>query len=141
MQQGSIFELIRTLELFGNETMLRWSKAFPYNIGVSEILVLDRLREKGSMKQSDLAHELGYTPGAMTNIADRLMKQGDAERIYDETDRRIVRLAITESGETILKEAQQTGQEMRQDIFSVLTQEEIQQYLMIQQKLLKNLQR
>lgn len=140
MQGSSIFELIRTLELFGNKTMIRWSKSFPYNIGVSQILVLSELRDHGAMKQSQLAHELGYTPGALTNIADRLMKEAYVERVYDDTDRRIIRLAITEQGEAILDKAQKTGQKMREDIFSVLTEEEIQQYLAIQQKLLNNLE-
>lgn len=140
MQGSSIFELIRTLELFGNKTMIRWSKAFPYNIGVSQILVLSELLDRGAMKQSELAHELGYTPGALTNIADRLMKEAYVERVYDDTDRRIIRLAITEQGESILDKAQKTGQKMREDIFSVLTEEEIQQYLAIQQKLLNNLE-
>src|SRR5699024_12577105 len=90
-------------------------------------------------KQSELAHELGYTPGALTNIADRLMKESYVGRVYDETDRRIIRLAITEKGKTILDQAQKTGQKMRKDIFSILTEEEIQQYLAIQQKLLNHL--
>lgn len=139
LQSSSIFELIRTLELFGNKTMVRWSKTFPYNVGVSQILVLSKLRENGAMKQSELAHELGYTPGALTNIADRLMKESYVERVYDETDRRIIRLSITEKGKTILDQAQKTGQKMRKDIFSILTEEEIQQYLAIQQKLLNHL--
>lgn len=139
LQASSIFELIRTLELFGNKTMIRWSKAFPYNVGVSQILVLSELRENGAMKQSEVARVLGYTPGALTNIADRLMKDAYVERTFDKGDRRIIRISITEKGRNILDQAQKTGQKMRKDIFSILTEEEIQQYLDIQQKLLRHL--
>lgn len=140
MQESSIFQLVRTIELFTNETIIRWSKAFPYNTSISQILVLSELRQKGVRKQSELANELGYTPGAMTNIATRLIKDAHAERVYDESDRRIIRLNITDKGKAILDKAQQTGQEMREQIFSVLTEEEVQQYLAIQQKLLRNMQ-
>src|SRR5699024_3452083 len=121
------------------KTIVRCSKTFPYNVGVLQILVQSKLQENGAMTQSELAHELGYTPGALTNIADRLMKESYVERVYDETDRRIIRLSITEKGKTILDQAQKTGQKMRKDIFSILTEEEIQQYLAIQQKLLNHL--
>lgn len=140
MQESSIFQLIRTIELFTNETIIRWSKAFPYNASVPQILVLFVLLQKGPRKQSELANELGYTPGAMTNIATGLIKEEYAKRVYDENDRRIVRLEITDKGKEILVQAQKTGQEMREQIFSVLTEEEVQQYLEIQKKLLRHIQ-
>lgn len=140
MQESSIFQLIRTIELFTNETIIRWSKAFPYNASVPQILVLFVLLQKGARKQSELANELGYTPGAMTNIATGLIKEAYAKRVYDENDRRIVRLEITDKGKEILVQAQKTGQEMREQIFSVLTEEEVQQYLEIQKKLLRHIQ-
>jgi len=140
LQESGIFQLIRTIELFTNETIIRWSKAFPYNASVPQILVLFVLLQKGARKQSELANELGYTPGAMTNIATGLIKEKYAERVYDESDRRIVRLEITDKGKEILVQAQKTGHEMREQLFSVLTEDEVQQYLAIQQKLLRNMQ-
>src|SRR5699024_10178712 len=111
-----------------------------YNASVPQILVLFILQQKGTRKQSELANELGYTPGAMTNIATGLIKEDYAKRVYDESDRRIVRLDITDKGKMILDQDQQTGHEMREQLFSVLTEEEVQQYLAIQQKLLRNMQ-
>ena len=136
-----IFQLIRTVELFTNESIIRWTKAFKYNIGISPILVLSELNQKGPQKQSELANQLGYTPGAMTNIANRLIKDDYAARIYDEADRRIIRLSITEAGKEILGEAQQKGQELRKELFSVLTEEERNQFLIIHEKLLKNFEK
>src|SRR5690625_423100 len=89
MEDTNIFKLIRTVELFTNETIVKWTKAFPYHIGISSILVLSELRANGMQKQSTLSNQLGYTPGAMTNIANKLLKEGYAERKYDENDRRI----------------------------------------------------
>ncbi|GIP22080.1 MULTISPECIES: MarR family winged helix-turn-helix transcriptional regulator [Paenibacillus] len=138
MEKTDIFKLIHAAELFTNEAIIRWMKSFPHNIGISPIIVLSELKHKGPQKQTVLAKKLGYTPGAMTNIANRLIKLGLAERKYNENDRRNVLLAVTDQGLTILREAQLKGQELRAKMFQVLSEEEIQQYLAIQEKLIKN---
>ncbi|WP_423799813.1 MarR family winged helix-turn-helix transcriptional regulator [Neobacillus sp. SAB-20_R2A] len=138
MEKDNIFKLIHTVELFTNEAIIRWNKAFQHNIGISPILVLAELKVKGPQKQTVLAEKLGYTPGAMTNIANRLIKLGFAERKYNEEDRRTVFLSITKEGTAVLREAQKKGQELRTQLFQVLTEEEVQQFLSIHEKLLKN---
>ena len=139
IDERNIFELIRASEQLSNEMVFRWTKSFPQNLGISPILVLHELKEQGPQKQTELANKLGYTPGAMTNISNRLIKAGYASRLNDEKDRRIVRLALTESGVAFLKKAQQKGTELRKSIFENLEDEEVKQYLQIHQKLLKNL--
>lgn len=139
MEQNDIFKLIHTVELFTNEVIIRWMNSFEHNIGISPILVLSELKHKGPQKQTVLAKHLGYTPGALTNIANRLIKLSLAERKYNEEDRRNVLLSITEKGLDVLKEAQQRGRELRVELFKVLSEEEQQQYLIIHEKLLKNL--
>lgn len=140
MEETNIFKLIRTVELFTNESIVRWTKSFQPAIGISSILVLAELRAKGKQKQSTLSNELGYTPGAMTNISNKLINEGYAERKYNENDRRMVLLAITEKGLSVLVEAQQTGLELRKELFSVLSNEEIEQFLTIHEKLLRSLE-
>ena len=134
----TIFNLIRQAELLNNETMLYFLKNFNRNIGISQILVLAELREKGPQMQSVLAKKLGYTPGGMTSIANKLIQEGYAERQYDEADRRVVRISITEKGFDILTDAQKEGQTMWQGIYSVLTDEEIDQMISIQKKLFEH---
>ncbi|MEC1524587.1 MarR family transcriptional regulator [Neobacillus niacini] len=139
MEHNNIFELIRTVELFTNESIIRWTKAFKYKIGISPILVLSVLKQNGAQKQTTLANELGYTPGAMTNIANRLISQGFAKREFNEEDRRIVLLEITEEGKNVLKEAQRVGKELRKELFQQLSEEEIEQFLAIHKKLVNTL--
>lgn len=141
MDESNIFKLIRTIELFTNESIMRWTRAFQPNIGISSILVLAELRDKGKKRQSFLSNELGYTPGAMTNIANKLIKEGYAERKYDEDDRRVVLLAITDNGVAVLNEAKQTGQELRKELFTALSETEMAQFLAIHEKLLKGLEK
>lgn len=139
--ENNIFELIRAVEQYNNEQIIRFTRTFPHNIGISQILVLSKLARKGPQMQSKLANELGYTPGAMTNIADKLLKEECAQREYDLEDRRIVMLAITEKGKRVLQEAIELGNKLGQEIFSVLTKEEIEQYLAIQKKLLQQFEK
>lgn len=139
MKETDIFRLIHAIEMVTNETIIQWTKSFKYNIGISPILVLSELKQHGPQQQTVLAKKLGYTPGAMTNIASRLVKRGLAERKYNESDRRHVLLSVTDEGLALLGEAHQKGKEIRVNLFNILSEEEIKQYLAIQEKLLKHL--
>lgn len=119
---------------------MRFTKTFSYPIGISPILVLSELRTKGPQKQVELAETVGYTKGAMTNIANKLVDLGLAERLYDENDRRTIQLKITAAGEQALTEAQKIGKDVFTQLFEVLNEEEINQYLRIQEKLVKSIQ-
>ncbi len=139
MRKASIFELIRTAELLNDKTIIHFLNSFTENVGISQILVLSQLREKGPQKQSQLANTLGYTPGAMTGISNKLIELGYAERKYDENDRRIILLKVTDKGLELLQEAQKQGQAVRENLYSVLSEEEIMQLLAIQRKLLNHI--
>ena len=128
------------IEQMNNENIVRFTKAFPYPLGISPILVLSELRIKGPQKQAELAETIGYTKGAMTSIATKLVDLGLAERLYDANDRRTIRLEITKEGESALAKAQAIGQDVFLQLFEVLDDDEIAQYLSIQEKLVQGIQ-
>lgn len=140
MEQNNLFHLIHMLEQMNNENIVRFTRQFPYPIGISPILVLSELKLEGAKKQVELAELLGYTKGAMTNIANKLVATGLAKRVYDENDRRIIQLCITEKGMEALNVAQQIGEQIYVDIFSVLSKDELTTYLNLQEKLLTGIQ-
>ncbi|MGE7090686.1 MarR family winged helix-turn-helix transcriptional regulator [Lysinibacillus sp. NPDC048646] len=140
MEQTSIFKLIHMIEQMNNANIIRFTKAFPYPLGISPILVLNELHSNGPQKQAELAETIGYTKGAMTSIAEKLVKLGLAERLYDQADRRTIRLMITNEGEKALVTAQSIGKEVFIQLFEVLNEEEIAQYLLIQEKLVQGIQ-
>ncbi|QDQ02766.1 MarR family transcriptional regulator [Lysinibacillus fusiformis] len=140
MEQTSIFKLIHMIEQMNNANIIRFTKAFPYPLGISPILVLNELHSHGPQKQAELAETIGYTKGAMTSIAEKLVKLGLAERLYDQADRRTIRLMITNEGEKALVIAQLIGKEVFMQLFEVLNEEEITQYLLIQEKLVQGIQ-
>ncbi|MFF2753762.1 MarR family winged helix-turn-helix transcriptional regulator [Psychrobacillus sp. NPDC058041] len=135
-----IFKVIRTLETFTNEAIIRWTKSFNKNIGLSPILTLSELKKTGPQKSTVLAAKLGYTPGAITNISTKLVKENYVERIYNDEDRRNVLLKITPKGEALLQEAIKKGEELHIELFSVLSDEELNQLLSLYEKILQNLE-
>ena len=128
------------IEQVNNANIIRFTKAFPYPLGISPILVLNELHVTGPQKQAELAETIGYTKGAMTSIAEKLVKLGLAERLYDPSDRRTIRLQITDEGQSALAKAQSIGKEVFVQLFEVLDDEEIAQYLRIQEKLVQGIQ-
>lgn len=65
----------------------------PTALGVLGVLT----RERG-LSHRDLAGLLGVTPATLTPVIDALEKAGDLVRERDRTDRRIVRLDLTDAG-------------------------------------------
>lgn len=139
-QTSSIFKLIHALEQINNDDIIGFTKEFKYPLGISPILVLSELRTKGPQKQVELAETIGYTKGAMTNIATKLVELGLSERLYDENDRRTIQLKITPLGEQALVDAHEIGKKLFMQRFEVLSEEELTQYLMIQEKLVQSIQ-
>lgn len=136
MEDTNLFQVIHKTEQLNNLNIYHFTKSFNHKIGVSPILVLSELKVEGAQKQTVLADKLGCTPGAMTNIANKLVKLGFARRLYNEDDRRHVLMEITDAGRNVLVDAQARGREAHSEIFNVLSEEELQQYLALTEKLL-----
>lgn len=52
----------------------------------------------------DIAEDLGITPGGVSQQVERLVKMGILEREVNETDRRAVRITLSEKGKTMNRE-------------------------------------
>lgn len=135
MEKNNFFELIHNAELFNDATMTLFMKQFNMNVNISQIIALSKLKEHGAQKPSALAQSLGYTSGAITGLTNKLVKEGYIVREQQEEDRRSILITITAKGLDVLEEAQKQGQAMRNDIYSVLNDDEVTQLLNIQKKL------
>jgi DNA-binding MarR family transcriptional regulator len=79
---------------------------FVLSFGDFDILnTLRRRRDKPGTNPSDLARSSLITTGAMTARLDRLERAGLIRRAPDPTDRRAVRVHITEEGEQLAEQA------------------------------------
>lgn len=136
MHESNLFQLINTTEQVNNMNIVLFTKKFSYPLGISPILVLAELKQKGPQKQIELSEMLGLTKGALTNISKKLVDLSLADRLYDNEDRRTVRLSITDRGITALQEASEIGKEIYLTLFDSFTEEELKEYLRLQNKLL-----
>ncbi|MDN6627047.1 MAG: MarR family transcriptional regulator [Pisciglobus halotolerans] len=117
-------ELLYSVRQYTQSVMNKWLQNFPYSVSISALLVLEELKKNGPQKQITLTKLLKLTPGAMTNIAAKLVSEEYAERVYNVQDRRITRLKITDTGMGLLKIAYETNEELNADLLNTLSDEE-----------------
>jgi DNA-binding MarR family transcriptional regulator len=66
-------------------------------VTVHQLQALDSLGRSGGMTMAELAQAQGIGLSSATALADRLLRQGLAQRTSDPSDRRVVRLLPTEA--------------------------------------------
>jgi DNA-binding MarR family transcriptional regulator len=67
-------------------------------VGISELMALGYLRDRGALRAGQLGERLGLTTGAMTALLDRLERVGYARRIPHPKDRRSILVELTDRG-------------------------------------------
>lgn len=77
---------------------------FRLNLTVPQIRMLHAIRKQGRMSGSQLARELGVSPGAVVQVCDRLQEQGYLERVPDTEDRRVTWFRLTRSTQNLFEE-------------------------------------
>jgi len=81
------------------------------NLRPSELMMLFHIRQEvltaeSGLKVSDISKNLMVSSPTVTQIVNKLVKQGLVERSIDKDDRRAVRIRVTETGERIIKTAE-----------------------------------
>jgi len=78
-----------------------------------QFFTLRTLKDQGQMcKMSDLAAMRLLTPAGATGIVDKLIHLGLVERKLDESDRRVILLALTDRGSATLSGMERKTEEM-----------------------------
>ena len=84
--------LVRGLRLLSSVEALEQTFSF------SQVMVLQTLLHQKEMKMTELSTFLGLSKANATGLVDRLVKRGLIERDRSETDRRVVRVRLTQAG-------------------------------------------
>lgn len=74
----------------------------PGDISLTAASTLRRLEREGPRRLTELAADEGVTQPAMTQLAQRLERDGLAERATDATDGRVVLVRVTQAGRDLL---------------------------------------
>lgn len=109
------------------------------NISFPQMLILDILNVKQSVRMGELAKYLSVSMAATTGIVDRLVKQGLAVRASSPADRRVVNINITDKGKKRAQRYNQAKKKTIIEIFGGLTEADRDKYLEILRKILKRL--
>ena len=121
-QLKSLFEMMAELERkMANE----WNSRNNLGFSKSHILLLTFLEEEGPKRPSAIAERLKVTTGGVTVLTTKLIKGGFIERIQSEFDKRSAQIHITNDGKEILKQSRLHVETMFNDMFSMLSSEEI----------------
>lgn len=92
-------------------------------ITVPQAMTLKTIKDQDhACKMSDLAATRFLTPAAATGIVDRLIHLGLVERKFDESDRRVILLALTAHGEKTLSTVDGKVRQMMQGFFERISE-------------------
>lgn len=120
---SSLFEVVSSIERkWANE----WNNHNVLGFSKSHILILDYLSQEGPKRPSAIADRLKVTTGGVTVLTSKLINAGFIEKTQHATDRRAFQLKITPDGEEILEEARQQVSEIINNMFGMLSAEEVQ---------------
>ena len=88
-------------------------RAAGHDLNFSQYITLKHLAE-GPTSVTDLANVAQLNPGAMTRLLDKLEQRGMVARFADPTDRRALRIHLTDAGAAIWNEINHCGQRVRE---------------------------
>jgi len=98
---------------------LRKEKKHPNPFSILRLEVLRYIAEKKNPLMKEVADYFCITPPSATSLINPLVKSGTLKRVYDKSDRRIVRLSITSKG---WKELEKGFDEVNNNMRKILTQ-------------------
>ena len=120
---SSLFEVVSSIERkWANE----WNNHNVLGFSKSHILILDYLSQEGPKRPSAIADRLKVTTGGVTVLTTKLINAGFIEKTQHVTDRRAFQLKITTEGEEILEKSRQQVSEIINNMFGMLSAEEVQ---------------
>ena len=97
-KRALVDEVIREFRVSGNlDNAFDNVAAGRLGINESDLHCLNIIENSGGLSAGALAAEAGLTNGAITGVLDRLEKAGFARRVTDPTDRRRVRVEVTDA--------------------------------------------
>ncbi len=100
-------------------------------ITLPQLVVLNILAREGELSMTDLAKYINVSTAAMTGIVDRLVRDGYVQRGSVDGDRRIIKVRATAKGARAAKSAVEHQRRMVEKLFSVLSEDEREEYLRI----------
>ena len=102
--------------------------------------VLFVLHEEKSVSQKELAKQLNVTPPSITSMIKKMENDGYITRKVDPKDQRVMRLTLTEKGESLIEYVLKTADEMDKKVFGGMSAEEKMLFRRLLMQIIDNLE-
>jgi len=99
------------------------------NLTSAQIKLLTCFSNKAELTMTELSNNLAVSMPTMTAMVDRLVNSKMVERERDNTDRRVVRVKLTKTGEKTLRKLTRIRRKEMEKILMNLSGEEMESYL------------
>ena len=120
---AALFESLSALE---RKVANEWNSHNELGFSKSHILILEYLANEGPKRPSAIADRLKVTTGGVTVLTTKLLKFGFIEKTQSENDRRAAQISITPEGLDILEQSRKQIDTLINNLFGMLTEEEIE---------------
>ncbi len=97
---------------------------FDMNLNRSSAGVLFTLHQRKTISQKELAEQLNVTAPSITSLIQKMEKSGYISRRPDEQDQRVMRLSLTEKGESLVQSVKDVSDRMEQILLEGMSLEE-----------------
>ncbi len=118
IEQSTGFLLVRTARSM--KKMLD-TRLVEYKITSSQHTVLSALADTNGLSLTEVGNSVYLDKPAITGLADRLERDGLVRRERSLSDRRVIKLYLTEKGLSLLSDIDQLAQDVDQDLVSGLS--------------------
>jgi DNA-binding MarR family transcriptional regulator len=113
--------LSRLLAVAGHVVAIHWQRLMgTYGLTPHGLAVLADLERGSALTQRELAKRCGVAPSTLNHTVDHLEQSGWIERRRDDADRRLVRLALTETGRLQLGQVQEAADDQMEPMLDHL---------------------
>lgn len=127
MKSGPVVDSAKTItEMIDAGTDLTWRYLLPNrkDLSASATLVLNRVGREGPMRLTALAAAEDTSQPAMTQLVQRMQRQGLLERLSDPEDGRAALVAISEAGQQLWARRTESRRERLAELLARLSSED-----------------
>ncbi len=108
-----------------------------YPLSHAQAELLFTIRHSQPVSAKELATKLNMTAGAISQFVESIEQQGFLERHTSQEDRRVQYLQLSTEGEALIHRFEQHRTHMMQTVIRDLTDEELEVWLRVQQKMIE----
>ncbi|WP_241760274.1 MarR family winged helix-turn-helix transcriptional regulator [Thermoplasma volcanium] len=106
------------------------------DLSITEFTIMRHLIENGPMSMAAIASLINVTPGWITGVVDKMEEKNLVTRNRDSTDRRIIKIAITDRGREVYENAKKNHYAFIRKALAELNENELQQTYVLLQKMM-----